>query len=262
MARTTQRVSPTEQRRPSPTVPAAARAMSLFETFAIERRAMSKSELARLLDLPESSTSDLLNTLLELGYVTRTVATRRFYPTGRLFTVARSIVENDQIGAFAEEAVGHLAARTSETAVFAVVDGDRIRVVGAAQGKHRLRYMVHVGDTFSIHGTGVGKALLATMEPAERGRLLRLKPLAKLTPNTLTDPREIEADIQKASPRGWFGTRDEGTVGVSSIAVWGRMGLEFAALGIIGPTDRIVGSEQALIDQVLETRATVFGSEE
>ena len=47
-------------------VPAAARTMALFEIFAREKRELSKSEVARLLDLPESSTSDLLNTLFDL----------------------------------------------------------------------------------------------------------------------------------------------------------------------------------------------------
>lgn len=261
MAKSSQRISRVETRRTTPTVPAAARAMALFETFASEQRALTKSELARLLDLPESSTSDLLNTLFELGYVTRTVATRRFYPTGRLFAVAGSIAANAQMGSFAEEAVGHLAASTQETAIFSVIDGDRMRVVGAAQGKHRLRYVVNVGDTFSIHGTGAGKALLAAMGPVERSRLLRLKPLTKLTPNTLTDPRKIESDLELSETHGWYGARDEGTIGVSSIAVWARLGVEPVALGIVGPTDRILANEQALIDEVLDARASVFGSE-
>lgn len=248
-------------RKKAPTVPAAARAMALFETFASERRGLTKSELARLLDLPESSTSDLLNTLFELGYVTRTVATRRYYPTGRLHTTASAIVEHDQVGAFAEEAVGHLAARTSETAIFAVVDGSQLRVVGTAQGKHRLRYVVHVGDTFSLHATGAGKALLASLEPADRARLLRAQPLAKLTPHSLTDPRDVEADIEAADERGWYGARDEGTVGVSSIAVWGRLGPQSVALGIIGPTDRVVLAEEHLVDEVLRAKNTVFSED-
>jgi DNA-binding IclR family transcriptional regulator len=232
--------------------------MTLFEAFARERRPMTKSELARLLDLPESSTSDLLSTLFELGYVSRTVASRRFYPTGRLSTIARAIAENDQLGALAEEAVSHLAERTGETSIFAVIDGESMRVAGVAEGKHRLRFVVNVGDTFTIHGTGAGKALLGTLAPQDRARLLRLKPLKKLTRNTLTDPRDVESDIETSAKRGWYGARDEGTIGVSSIAVSGLVGSEPAALGIIGPSERIVQNEQALVEEVLRARQVVF----
>ena len=44
-------------------VPAAARTMTLLEVFAREKRELSNSDLARLMDLPESSCSDLLHTL-------------------------------------------------------------------------------------------------------------------------------------------------------------------------------------------------------
>ena len=251
----------TSARRASPIVPAAARAMTLFETFARERRPLTKSEVARLLDLPESSTSDLLSTLFEQGYVSRTVASRRFYPTSRLLVIARSIAENDQLGSFAEEAVSHLAERTGETSIFAVTDGESIRVAGVAQGKHRLRYVVNVGDTFTIHGTGAGKALLGAMTPEDRGRLLRLRPLKRLTSNTLTSPRDIESDLENSAKRGWYGARDEGTIGVSSIAVWGLVGSEPAALGIIGPSERIVLNEKVLVDEVLRARQIVFGNQ-
>src|SRR6218665_813729 len=70
-------------------VPAAARTMSLLELFAREKRELSNADLARLLDLPESSCSDLLHTLHELGYLLRTPRSRRFYPTARLLSVAR-----------------------------------------------------------------------------------------------------------------------------------------------------------------------------
>ena len=58
-------------------VPAATRTMALFEVFAREKRELSNSELARLMDLPESSCSDLLHTMHEMGYLLRTARSRR-----------------------------------------------------------------------------------------------------------------------------------------------------------------------------------------
>jgi DNA-binding Lrp family transcriptional regulator len=85
-------------------VPAAARTMALLELFAREKRELSNSDLARLMDLPESSCSDLLHTLHELGYLLRTARSRRFYPTARLLAVAREISASDPLYAVASEA--------------------------------------------------------------------------------------------------------------------------------------------------------------
>lgn len=241
------------------TVPAAARAMALFEIFAREKRELTKSEVARLLDIPESSSSDLLNTLHELGYVSRTATTRRFYPTGRLLATATAISENDPLSAFGAEASGLLAQRSGETASCAVLTGDRIKIVAVSQGGHRLRYVVEVGDTFTINGTAIGKALLSRLDDHDLSRLLRLKPLPRLTENTKTNPRELEEEVRKHRELGWFRSVDEGTVGVSSFAVSGSVGDEVVGLGIIGPSDRIQADEDRLLKVVLEVRDTVFG---
>ncbi|MFH5824627.1 IclR family transcriptional regulator [Georgenia sp. AZ-5] len=243
------------------TVPAAARTMAVFEAFAREQRELSKSEVARLLDLPESSTSDLLNTLYAQGYVTRTVGTRRYYPSGRLLAMATQIAENDPVLSFAEEAVSLMAERTGETAAFAERYNDKIKVLAVSQGRHRLRYVINVGDSFTVHGTALGKALLSQMPDDELARLLRLNPLPRLTSETKTDPRAIEEDIRDSRERGYFHARDEGTIGVSSLAVAGHVGDRPVALGIIGPTERIVDNFDELVEVVKEIGETVFRGE-
>ncbi|MGW0591078.1 IclR family transcriptional regulator [Streptosporangium sp. NPDC002607] len=241
------------------TVPAAARAMALFEVFGRERRELTKSEVARLLDIPESSSSDLLNTLHELGYVSRTATTRRFYPTGRLLAVATVIAENDPLSAFGVEASGLLAQRSGETACCAVLAGNRIKVVAVSEGRHRLRYVIGVGDTFTIHGTAIGKALLGGLDDHEMNRMLRLKALSRLTDRTKTEPRELEDEVRKHRELGWYQALDEGAVGVSSFAVSDRVGDDVVGLGIIGPTDRVRSNQDELRQILFEVRDTVFG---
>lgn len=244
-----------------PAVPAAARAMALFETFARERRPLSKSEMARLLDLPESSTSDLLNTLHGAGYMVRTVATRRYYPTARLSLLTATIAQNDPSLAFAQEAADLLAARTGETAAFAVRDDRQLRVLAVCQGAHRLRYVLAVGDAYNLHSTALGKALLSQMIPTDRARMLRLKPLAKLTPNTIVDAPKLESNIAEQAMANYYWARDEGTVGVSSFAVPGTVGDEQAALGVIGPSDRFVERRDELVQAVLDVGQSVFAGD-
>jgi Transcriptional regulator len=240
------------------TVPAAARSMALFEVFARERRELTKSELARLMDLPESSCSDLLNTLYDLGYVSRTAASKRYYPTGRLLHAATLISENDPLGLFGNEAASLLGQKVDETCTFGIVDAARTKLLSVYEGAHRLRYVVNVGDRVSLHGTAVGKALLGALPPDERGRVLRLQPLRRLTEATTINVAKLEKEIEEDRTRGWYQAREEGAPGVWSIAISGLVGTMPVGLSMIGPADRMRANEKRYVEAILEVRATLF----
>jgi DNA-binding IclR family transcriptional regulator len=238
-------------------VPGAARALAVFEIFSRERRGLTKSELARLLGLSQSSTSDLLNTLHDLGFVTRTVTSRQFYPTGRLRRIANSI-PRDSLATFGEEACGLLANRTKETACFAVRSGDLAEIVAAADGAHRLRYVVGAGDTVRLHTTSIGKAILSRLATDDRAKHLSAKPLERLTPNTKVDPEAIEHELVIGRRQGYFQATDEGTVGVSSLAVAGEVDDCIAGLSVIGPSQRIAERKHEILAQLLSVKDAIF----
>ncbi|WP_051215289.1 IclR family transcriptional regulator [Granulicoccus phenolivorans] len=239
-------------------VPAAARAMAVFEIFSREKRELTKSEVARLLDMPESSSSDLLDTLYQIGYLMRTPSTRRYYPTSRLQYLADEVTGTGSLQAFAAEAAALLAERSEETCAAAILEGDRIKTLAVGEGRHRLRYVLNAGDTFTIHATALGKALLSALPADERGHLLRLKPLTRRTPHTTTDPSTLEAEIEESVARGWFAANNEGTMGVSSLAVAGVVGGQSIALGMIGPSERVLPAHDELLGKLIEVRRAVF----
>jgi DNA-binding IclR family transcriptional regulator len=239
-------------------VPAAARAMSLFEVFARERRELTKSELARLLNLPESSCSDLLSTLYDIGYITRSVESKRYYPTGRLLNSAKAISENDPLTLFGAEATSLLSKKVDETCTFGVLDGERVKMVSVYEGTQRLRYVVNIGDRVSLHGTAVGKALLGALPPTERGRLLRLQPLRRLTPDTTTNPADLEREIERDQKQGWFTSKGEGAPGVWSLAISGFLGTTPVGLSMIGPSDRMLANKDKFVKSILEIKEVLF----
>jgi DNA-binding IclR family transcriptional regulator len=240
------------------TVPAAARSMALFEVFARERRELTKSELARLMDLPESSCSDLLNTLYDLGYVSRTAASKRYYPTGRLLNAATLITENDPLGLFGNEAASLLGQKVDETCTFGIVDGANAKLLSVYEGTHRLRYVVNAGDRVSLHGTALGKAMLGALPAQERAGVLRLQPLRRLTESTTTEVAKLEKEIEKSRARGWYQAREESAADVWSIAISGLVGTTPVGLSMVGPADRMRDNEQRYVDAILEVRATLF----
>lgn len=234
--------------------------MSIFEVFARERRELSNSEIARLIGMPDSSCADLLHTLYQNGYVTRTVRSKRFYPTGRLLATAQLIAENDPLLQVSAEAIELLTERTGETALCGRLEPGFVRIIGFNEGRYELRYILKVGEKIAMHVSALGKSLLAIIPPEDASRQLRIKPLKKLTPDTVVEPALLEMELGGIRERGWAETLGEGVGGVGALAVAGFVGGEPIAVSLAGPLDRISSNREQYLQALLEVKEMLFAT--
>jgi DNA-binding IclR family transcriptional regulator len=239
-------------------VPACARTLSVFEVFAREKQALSNSDIARFLDLPESSCSDLLYTLHQEGYMTRTAQTRRFYPTTRLLELATEIGGSDPLLDVGTEAVEMASQATGETTFAAKLDHGAATIVAAHEGRHSLRYILARGDRIALYASAMGKALVGCLTPEEAARELRVKRTRRLTETTFTDVAALEAQIAEQRERGWYQAVEEGTEGVDAIAVSGLVGRAPLSICIAGPSERMRRNHDKYLATLLELRSSVF----
>lgn len=239
-------------------IPAAGRAMAVFEVFAREKRELSNSDMARLLSLPESSTSDLLHTLHSHGYLMRTPRSRRFYPTGRLSEISRQIAENDPLTTVAQDAVELLASRTNESAFFGVLDRTAVKVVATQPSRQPLRYVRDVGSRVSLHASALGKSLLALLPPEEARAALTAADLRPVTEHTLVDIDKLMSQIAQGRKRGWQETREEGSEGVYGLAVSGLLGGRPAGISVAAPVERMRKNHKEYLAALLEVRDTLM----
>lgn len=242
-------------------IPAASRALAVFEIFAREKRELSNSDMARLLSVADSSCSDLLHTLQSLGYLMRTSRSRRFYPTGRLHEVARQISENDPLTTIAREAVELLGDKSDETAFFGALDTASVKVLATQPSRLPLRFILDVGERVALHASAVGKALLSLLPRDEAIELLQRRPLQQVTSATITDIDQLLAQIDQGRERDWFEVRGEGTEGVTALAVAARLGDHPVALSLAGPTERIDRNRETYLQVLREVRGTLLNGD-
>jgi DNA-binding IclR family transcriptional regulator len=239
-------------------VPAATRTMLLLEVFARERRELSNSDLARLMDLPESSCSDLLYTLHDMGYLLRTARSKRFYPTARLLNIAKEISASDPLFAVATEACELLRDKTGETGLCGHVVSGVVHVLAFAEGTHPLRYVSNVGNKIALHVSALGKAELSLGTPEEAARQLRLKTLKQIAPGSITDLAVLENQVAQAREQGWSWVENEGFDGLAAMAVAGYVGDQPLAISVAGPTQRLRANKEACLQALKEVQSLVF----
>lgn len=239
-------------------IPATSRTMAVFEVFAREKRELSNSDVARLLSVAESSSSDLLHTLHSLGYLMRTSRTRRFYPTARLYETARQIRENDPLTTLAQEAVEQLTDKTNESAFFGVLEPTAVKVAAAQASRLPLRYIIDVGERVALHASALGKAMLGLLPHDDaRNRLDSVKRPA-VTPHTVIDLDGLMAQLERGRQLGWYEARDEGTEGVTALAVSGWLGDQPVGISLAGPAERIERNREHYLAALSEVRNSLL----
>ncbi|HBD37681.1 MULTISPECIES: IclR family transcriptional regulator [unclassified Cupriavidus] len=239
-------------------IPAASRAMAVFEVFARERRDLSNSEMAKLLAVADSSCSDLLHTLHKLGYLIRTTRTRRFYPSGRLLETGRQIAENDPLTRLAQEAVTQLADMTNESAFFGVLEPLAVRVAAVAQSRLPLRYILDVGERVALHASALGKAMLGQLPEDEARARLEAAKRPAVTPSTVVDLAQLMTQLAHGRAQGWYEAHDEGTDGVTALAVPACLGERPVAISLAGPSERIEKHRESYLAALREVRDSML----
>ena len=122
------------------------RTLDFLELFARERRPLSLSEMAQLLEIPISSCHDVVSAMLTRGYIYEIAPRAGYYPTRRLNDLTKEISDNDPVLLRAEILLRSLRDTLDETVLLAKANG--------LSATYLLIFRVYSPATSSIHGRG------------------------------------------------------------------------------------------------------------
>lgn len=240
-------------------IPSALRVLQVFELFARERKPLSNSDIAKGLQIPESSCSDLLHTLRHAGYVVRMPGSRKFQLTSRLSAVAGDCVLADGLTEFIDEVLLQLTRLTGETAMCAQLENGRVKVIACQESPKALRYVLKPGTILDTYATAVGKALLSIQGKQESARMLKEIEMRKIASGTITDQEELLRQLEQGRATGFFVARNEGTEGVYAIAFACTISSVQLAFNVVGPVHRVERNQHEYSTALLKIKADLSG---
>ena len=230
------------------------RTLDFFELFAEQKRALSLSEIARLLGIPVSSCHDVLQALVRRGYIYELAARAGYYPTGRLHHLTEAIVDHDPLLLRAEFAIEELAATVGETVALAKASDLDLNYVLVRESNHQLRFSVTVGDGVrSLYATSAGKALLGLLDQPTREKVIDGLQLEPFTPLTITDKARLREDIALGSERGWFLNDEESALDAMTLSAGFRSRTVLYVLTVAGPKSRVSSKREEITSSLLAT---------
>lgn len=213
--------------------------LDLFELFARDKAPLTLTELSHALDMPKSSTFNLIDTLVARGFLYETRQRGGYYPTRRIQEIASEIMEGDTVLDNIHGELERLAESTGETTVLAVRKGDQVLYVDVVEAASPIRYTARVGDLRPLYSTSTGKAILTTYEPDERRSIAEGLVYVAYQKNTMTSAAELLAELEACLKRGWCEDRAELMADVMAFGVPLLLGGRRFGLAVAGPIYRV-----------------------
>jgi IclR family transcriptional regulator, pca regulon regulatory protein len=196
---------------------ALARGLRVIEAFNRERRQLTLSDVARLVDLPRASVRRTLVTLVRLGYAE--IDERLFRLTPRILNLASAYLSSNAISGILQPAVERLSEDVNEACSAAVLDGEDVIMIAHAAPKRVINVSAQVGFRLPAAASSLGRVLLAALDDAALDAFLAgIQPL-KLTTATVVGKKDLRKAILKARADGFSLVDQEAEIGFRSISV-------------------------------------------
>ena len=220
-------------------VKSALRTLLILELFASEKTTLTLAEISRSLDMPKSSCLALLGTLTDRGYLYKATHDGRYYPTKRWLNNARLVAEHDPLAAEIHTALERLHRDSGETAIHAVLAGDRSVYVDVVESDETIRFSTRSADTKPLHVSASGRAQLGLLQTDQMMSIIERINLKSMRSNRPDFTRQsLVKLISDERARGWACNMGEHNPDVLSVAVGVDLNGSAHALVVAAPLTR------------------------
>ncbi|MCI2416897.1 IclR family transcriptional regulator [Saccharopolyspora sp. K220] len=194
------------------------RAVAILRCFDVRRPDLGISDLARRTGLSTSTVHRLLLAMQENGLVRQTIERR--YALGPLVVqLARSGGIPDTLRGAAMPVLHRLRDAHEETAaVHELLPSAERVVIEQVESRHELRRTyTEFGMPVPLPQGAPGKVLLAFL-PWDQQVAVLAEPIEQITPQTITDPETLAAQLAETRIRGFATSMSERTPGIRTVA--------------------------------------------
>jgi IclR family acetate operon transcriptional repressor len=223
------------------------------------KAACTLTEIANAVSLNKTTTFNILATLVSLGFMDFDEASKIYRLGSRNLELGRRVQASIDIAELAKPALLRLCSRSRETVNLGIPCRYEVLVSNSIEGTHGVRVASYIGSRNAYHSSALGKAILSHYSAPMRQLIYSEKPLAAMTPNTITDVEKLEKELQKVRRLGYSLDLEENEKEAVCVAapVFDGFGTVAGAISITGPASRLnVKKLEALAqDVMLEAKA-------
>ncbi|WP_299483991.1 IclR family transcriptional regulator [uncultured Roseibium sp.] len=216
------------------------KALDVLDKVAAVGRPVRFSELLSESVHPKATLYRLLQTLVSQGMLAYDEGQQTYSLGIRLVRLAHAAWRQSSIAPIARPFVRKLSEAVGETVHLAQLDGGQVLYVDKRNAINPIDMYSQAGKIGPGYCTGVGKALLAFLEPDELAEAIKKQSFYAYTPSTLSSEAALRADLEDIKNKGVAYDREEHEPGIICIAapVLSSKGRPIGALSVTTSTTR------------------------
>lgn len=230
------------------------RGLRLLQLFSESSQGLAAKQVATRSRLPVSTVHRFLANLEASGFLN--CSDDGVYHLGiACFAIGEAALGQLDIRRVSLPYLQELNRQTRETIHLTVRHGLSAVYVEKLDSPEQLRIHSRIGASVPLYCTAVGKVMLAYMPDEERQRVLPQLGLKRLTPNTVGNLQELEAELSRVRKNGYACDLEEHELHIRCVAapVWDHAGCVNASLSITAPMVRMAATRLRQLATLIQT---------
>jgi len=217
------------------------KALNLIDLIAASPGEHRAQSLADELGLPRSTAYRIINTLQQRGLVRVDAAGQGYFPGFKFLEYAQAVWPIPDLPMLAMTEIRWLHELSGETVYFAAPGGASMIILQKIVSLYPISTGAPLGSLRPFYCSGMGKAHLAALAPAQREALIGRMSFERVTDRTITDPTQLRSQLDVFRLRGYAIDDEEFMEGVRcvSAAVPGDGDVPIGAFTVSGPCYRM-----------------------
>ncbi len=221
------------------------RVSDILSLFSMENPRWGITEIANALELPVTTASGLVRSMIQTGLLTQERSTKKYGLGPKIF--ALGIVVNDtlEINQIAGAPVQKMSDETGLICRVAIWDGDAALNTMDAKPRHADFLARRAGPRLLAYCSSLGRVLLANLTREEINEYVNGIELKGFTPNTITQRDLLIEELEKIRLQGYAVNNQELHLERASIAVpvFNSSGQVEAAISVVGNHKQVLKSD-------------------
>lgn len=216
------------------------KALAVLEMVAEQGRPVRFNDLLPQSPFPKTTLYRLLQTLTNQDMLSYDARLQTYRPGIRLVRLAHAAWRQSSLAPIARPVLDRLSADVGEAIHLAQLQQGQVLYVDKRDARRPLDLFSQAGKIGPGYCTGVGKAMMAFLDPEARERAVAQQSWFRHTPNTLTTPEALRAELDAVRAEGVAFDREEHEPGIICIAapLLTSTGRVLGALSITTTTSR------------------------
>jgi len=216
------------------------KALLMLDIIADAEQSLRFNNILALSPFPKATTYRLLQTMTSQAMLSYDAESQKYSLGMRLVRLAHHAWKQASLGPIASPYLNQLASEVGETVHLAQIENGQVLFIDKRHTSQRFETLAQVGRIAPAHCTGVGKVMLAYMQPERQDYALQRQTYIKFTNTTITNKEALLDELITIKREGVAYDKEEHENGIISIAapILTSSGQVMGAISIATSTSR------------------------